>query len=121
MTKLNITDMETLPEEISAKMTSIEVNSDLWAVEDKILKTSLSVKSLLLAAGNLNVSATPDIDADGKPVFPPRDSGPSYHTPQSWRDKGQERMDTHRLQAKDYITTRGSGKRRVRSPKFRDD
>ena len=88
MTKLNITDMETLPEEISAKMTSIEVNSDLWAVEDKILKTSLSVKSLLLAAGNLNVSATPDIDADGKPVFPPRDSGRSYHTPQSWRDKG---------------------------------
>ena len=67
--------MDTLPEEISARLKSIYIQSDLWTIEDKLEKTLVSVQLLLVAAGNLNVGATPDMDGEGKLVFPSRDHG----------------------------------------------
>ena len=40
------------------------------------------------AAQNLNVSAPTELDQDGKPVYQPRVRGLSYHSAESWKEKG---------------------------------
>ena len=88
MVKVIISNMETLPEEIAAMLKRVQAGADLWSVEDKLAKKNMSATSLFVAAMNLNIGATTDLYAEGQPVFPPRDHGTLYHTPQSWKDKG---------------------------------
>ncbi len=65
-------------------------SADLLSVETEINKTTQAVGILLRAAMTLNVEATMRIDenTNGHPCFPDREQGTTYHTQQSWKEKG---------------------------------
>ena len=72
MIRVKISDIDTLPEDIAKSLYIMYTTSDMWGEEDKQDKLIRSVRSLITAAENLNVGTPPDIDSDGRAVFPSR-------------------------------------------------